>query len=47
MPSYGSLHSPSLQKMNGNMEGTGRNRLGIGSGAMSRFSFGMLHHLWR
>ncbi len=40
MPSYGSLHSPSLRKMNGHMEGTGRNR--IGRGAMSNFSFSML-----
>lgn len=31
--------------MNGNMEGSGRNRLGLGSGAMSRFSFGMA--IWR
>ncbi|KAI4275588.1 MAG: hypothetical protein LQ337_003100 [Flavoplaca oasis] len=37
MPSYGSLHSPSLRKMNAHMEGTGRNR--IGRGGMSNFSF--------
>jgi SHO1 osmosensor len=32
MPSYGSLHSPSLRKMNGQMEGTSRRRTsGMGS----------------
>jgi len=37
MPSYGSLHSPSLSKMNGNhVEG------GSGRGFGSKFSFGRL-----
>lgn len=31
MPSYGSLHSPSLRKMNGNLEeGSSRERRGMG-----------------
>lgn len=32
--------------MNGNTEGSGRNRIGLGSGAMSRFSFGMMTEVW-
>lgn len=32
MPSYGSLHSPSLRKMNGTMETNGRRRNGVGRG---------------
>jgi SHO1 osmosensor len=28
MPSYGSLHSPSLRKMNGHMDATSRRRTG-------------------
>ncbi len=32
MPSYGSLHSPSLRKMNGTMESNGRRRNGGGRG---------------
>lgn len=32
MPSYGSLHSPSLRKMNGNMDSSMRGRSGGMSG---------------
>ncbi len=39
MPSYGSLHSPSLRKMNGNLEANSRARTGFGRG----FSFGKGH----
>ena len=42
MPSYGSLHSPSLHKMNGHMEeGSSRERRGL----TSRFSFGRLQDI--
>lgn len=36
MPPYGSLNSPSLRKMNGNMDGNGHQRGGLTEG----FSFG-------
>ena len=34
MPSYGSLHSPSLRKMNGGMDGKGRRAGGMRSMSM-------------